>query len=327
MDKLERDIQENYIYGRPSAGNPYASSAATPRHMSRSSSAGHYGRYPMPDIRIARSDTSDRSFETSSVSPYSGRGHEYREPPNVYATPQYGWHQPPSQPSFTRSSGGTDIPQGYQDYSQQYYAPPPPSRISPSTSSSRNSRASRDSQPQYSPPSSRYYGSRASSAAASSRSLANAPAQPFSPSQMQLVSYNNGARHDSDSDYQHDYSRQEISPQWPMEVTQGASVPERVMSDASSQGVYSEDSALSGYSEVTRSSGYASYDVASHEGSFGGYRDIEDDHDYMSDDVASNEGEYYSSSEEGPEYDEDSGDDVYSDEGSESYESYDDDDD
>ncbi len=43
----------------------------------------------------------------------------------------------------------------------------------------------------------------------------------------------------------------------------------------------------------------------------------------MSDDVASNEGEYYSSGEE-QDYDEDSADDVYSDEGSDSYGSYDD---
>ncbi len=25
MDKLERDIQENYIYGRPTSSNPYTS--------------------------------------------------------------------------------------------------------------------------------------------------------------------------------------------------------------------------------------------------------------------------------------------------------------
>ncbi|KJA29723.1 hypothetical protein HYPSUDRAFT_196066 [Hypholoma sublateritium FD-334 SS-4] len=327
MDKLERDIQENYIYGRPTASNPYASAPASPRHMSRSSSASYHGRYTMPDIRIARSDTSDRSFETSSASPYSGRGYEYREPMNVYASPQYGWHQAQAQSNFSRSSSGAGIPQNFQDYSQRYYAAPPSSRISPSTSSSRNSRIARDSQPQYSPPSSRHYGSRASSAAPSSRSLVDAPAQPFGLSQMQLVSYNNRVHHESDSDYQRGYSQQETPPQWLMETAQEASVPERVMSDTSSQGVYSENSALSGNSEVTRSSGYASYDVASHEGSFGNYRDSEEDHDYMSDDVASNEGEYYSSSEEGPEYDGDSEDDVYSDEGSESYESYDDDDD
>ena len=159
-----------------------------------------------------------------------------------------------------------------------------------------------------------------------SRNPIDAPAQPFNPSQMQLVSYNHGVHGDSDSDSQHDYYQQETLPQWSMEATQGTSVPERVMSDASSQGIYSEDSGLSGYSEATRESGYASYEVASREGSFGEYRDSEDDPDYMSDDVASNEGEYYSSGEE-QDYDGDSADDVYSDEGSESYESYDDDDD
>ncbi len=176
--------------------------------MSRSSSASYHDRYPMPDIRIARSDTSDRSFETSSPSPYSGRGYEYREPTSVYATPQYGWHQPPPQPSFTRSPSGMGVPQDFQGYSQPYYASPP-SRISPSTSSSRDSRIARDPQPQYPPAASRHYGSRTSSTAAGSRSPIDAPAQPFSPSQMQLVSYNNGVHGDSDSDNQHDYYQQE----------------------------------------------------------------------------------------------------------------------
>lgn len=314
MDKLEREIQENYIYGRPAPShNPYAS-AATPRHMSKSSSGNYFppGRYLTPDVRITRSDASDYSPEVYDASLYPGRGYEYREPAIYHASRQSGWHgHQPSSSDFARLSNGS------QSYAQQYYAPPPPLSASSSTSWNNSRTAAMEQHP------SEYYGSQASQAVASARTPLSPSTLQFSPSQMQLVSYDDGGRpaprHD-DSDDQHGYTSEEPSPHinWSMDATQGTAMSERVMSDASSQGVYSEDSALSGYSDVTRSSGYAaSYDVASHGDYRGDYRDSEDDHDYMSDDVASNEGEYYSSGDE-PEYDDDA-DDVYSDEGSDSY--------
>ena len=143
------------------------------------------------------------------------------------------------------------------------------------------------------------------------------PAQTLSPSQMQLVAYNDG-RPPSDIDASDDeHFIAPTSPQWSMDTNSRTAFSERSISEASSQGIYSEGS------DVTRSSGYVeSYDVAS----YGDYRsdshhDSEDERDYMSDDIASNEGEYYSSGDE-PDY-EGEGDDVYSDGGYESDSYYD----
>lgn len=318
MDQLEREIQQNYIYARPTPNNPYASPTAIPRYASPTP-IGYFapGRYPSPDIRIARSDASDRSSELSGISPYSGRGYDYstgyRDPVN-YGNVQPGWGQP-APSSFQRSPSGSAVPQNFQSFPEQYFSAPP-SRISPSTS--RNFHSIED--PSQNAPA--YYGSRASNTSRSSNA-ANTPAQPLSPSQMQLVAYNNGRAAASDYDGPPEEERytSPTSPQWSMDATRGTSSSEISMSAASSQGMYSEAEAspLSGYSDVTQSSGYVeSYDVAS----YGDYRDYlpdsEEEPEYMSDDVASNEGEYYSSGEE-PEYGGE-GDDIYSDGGySDSY--------
>jgi hypothetical protein len=352
MDQLEREIQQNYIYARPAPNNPYApASTAIPRYASPTPS-GYFapGRYPSPDIRIARSDASDRSSDISDVSPYAGRGYDYatgyRDPVN-YASVQPGWGQPaPSSfqrspsasavpqsfqrstsgsvapQSFQRVPSGSAVPPNFQSFPEQYFSAPP-SHISPSTS--RNFHSIEDPSQHLNAPA--YYGSRASNTSRSSNA-ANAPAQPFSPSQMQLVAFNNGRAVASDYDGPPEETRytSPTSPQWSMDATRGTSGSQRSMSAASSQGMYpaADASPLSGYSDVTRSSGYAEScdDVAS----YGDYReylpDSEEEREYMSDDVASNEGEYYSSGEE-PEYGGE-GDDIYSDASGGYSDSYDD---
>ncbi|KAF8969336.1 hypothetical protein BDZ97DRAFT_237489 [Flammula alnicola] len=307
MDQLEREIQENYIYSRPghSSSNPYVSSSSLRHHpqVPGAPVGGYFTpRYPPPGIRMARSNESETycSSQSSDASPWSG----YREATD-YSSGQY--------------SSGSAIPQSPRNYPERYYAP----SLSSSNPSHRNSHSIEDSPLPAFQDASNYASRQASTSA---RGPADASSHPLSPSgQMQLVRYDDGHQipsPDDDPDDQH-YASETIhsptSPQWSMNTTRGTTFSERSLSVASSQGIYSEDSALSGYTGVASSGYVESYDVASYDNYRGDYNhDSEDERDYMSDDIASDEGVYYSSS-EGPDYEGD-GDEVFSDGGySDSY--------
>ncbi|KAF8914250.1 hypothetical protein CPB84DRAFT_1758818 [Gymnopilus junonius] len=327
MDQLERELHENYVYGRPAyntAPGPWLSASASRHYWGRHSSRGFQPSrppYPQAVFCMNRSDDSNSQFSPDlSMAPWPDRVSGY----------EHGW----LYRDFSGPSGHFNAQSGRQGRSINDSMPeslPPASDRQPR----------RNNSPQisinYLHPDPQSQGGEAVGHSLQSRSPLNAP---LSPSRMQLVTYG------ADRDFprrgdQADADCHDLSPRPPTSSNGFLSGWSIATTRDTSSEIYSMDSFQSSRSvdstsytdTASWSSGYAeSYDVRSQkEPHYRDYREhdsdeSESDQDFMSDGVASDEGVYNSSS-EAPEYDYE-GDEIYSDGGyssfSEGGENYDD---
>ncbi|KAF5321639.1 hypothetical protein D9619_000573 [Psilocybe cf. subviscida] len=309
MDRLELDIQQNYIERQSSPYSHNFAAAPPPPSPSRHYFGGprtsrhyHAPQYPTPDVRIARSNDSGSSAGAPQLSrewssgggngngygygPSTGRRSHHRHTSST-STSRSGWQvsdQPP--PVLHRSSGWAERYVPPPPPPQQYY--PPPLETSPSGRSMNSSYLGGDGSESYYDPRQQsqqqqqyqQYRSPAPTASRiSSRHSGDSRTQPMSPSQWQVSRVVNGRGEtyeedrDPDEEQQHyqDYRGPSsvASPNWSTVAARDDTSEGRQLSVASSPGMYSEASLDSGY---TRSSGYAeSFDASPYSDEHPGY--------------------------------------------------------